>query len=453
MEFLRRINNLVWGVPTLSLIIGVGVLLMVITRCAQIRLLPRALKAFLNPKSTNSNHEGGESPFRALCTALAATVGTGNLAGVAGAIAIGGPGAVFWIWVGGIFGMVTKFAEAVLSVHYRKIGKNGEYLGGPMYVITGGLPKKYHFLAYMYAFFGTVAAFGVGNATQINTVIGGVGSVMNYLGKELAIGTNIILGILMGLLVAVLFLGGARRIGSATETIVPFASVLYVILGFGVFLFRCNQIPQAFCLILKGAFDPMAATGGIVGSSMITLKIGVSRGVYTNEAGMGTAGIAHASANVRHPVDQGLMGIVEVFIDTIVICTITAIVILCSGIPIGYGRDTGILLTTEAFSSVYGGWITILLTATLCCFAFATVLGWGLYGARCAQFLFGEKVWGIFAVIQAITVLIGAVVETETVWLIADIVNGLMAIPNLIAVFVLIPKVRELVLEYDNIKE
>ena len=453
MEFLRRINNLVWGVPTLSLIIGVGVLLTVITRCAQIRLLPRALKAFLSPKSTNSNHEGGESPFRALCTALAATVGTGNLAGVAGAIAIGGPGAVFWIWVGGIFGMVTKFAEAVLSVHFRKAGENGEYLGGPMYVITGGLPKKYHFLAYMYAFFGTVAAFGVGNATQINTVIGGVDSVLNYLGKELSIGTNIILGILMGLLVAVLFLGGARRIGSATETIVPFASVLYVILGFGVFLFRCNQIPQAFCLILKGAFDPMAATGGIVGSAMITLKIGVSRGVYTNEAGMGTAGIAHASANVRHPVDQGLMGIVEVFIDTIVICTITAIVILCSGIPIGYGKDTGILLTTEAFSSVYGGWITILLTATLCCFAFATVLGWGLYGARCAQFLFGEKVWGIFAVIQAITVLIGAVVETETVWLIADIVNGLMAIPNLIAVFVLIPKVRELVLEYDNIKE
>ncbi len=453
MEFLQRINNAVWGVPTLVLIMGVGVLLTVITRCAQIRLLPRALKAFLKLRSEEKNTDSGQSPFRALCTALAATVGTGNLAGVAGAIAIGGPGAVFWIWVGGIFGMVTKFAEAILSVHYRTVGGNGEYLGGPMYVITGGLPKKFHFLAYLYAFFGVVAAFGVGNATQINTVIGGVDSVLNYLGKEPSIRVNIVLGIVMAILVAVLFLGGAKRIGSAAETIVPFASVLYVVLGVGVLLFKYKAIPQVFVEILNGAFDPMAVTGGVVGSALITLRIGASRGVFTNEAGMGTAGIAHASANVRHPVEQGLMGIVEVFIDTIVLCTITAFVILCSGVSVDFGEDIGILLTAQAFSSVYGGWVTLLLTATLCCFAFATVLGWGLYGARCAQFLFGERVWVAFAVIQAITVLIGALLETDTVWLLADIVNGLMAIPNLIALFILLPKVRQLVREYDSNKE
>lgn len=452
MELLRRINNIVWGVPTLVLIMGVGLLLTVITRWAQIRLLPRALRGFLRLRSDDGNADG-QSPFRSLCTALAATVGTGNLAGVAGAIAIGGPGAVFWIWIGGILGMVTKFAEAVLSVHYRVKGKNGEYLGGPMYVITGGLPKKMHFLAYIYAFFGVVAAFGVGNATQINTVIGGVDSVLGYLGKVPSITLNIILGIAMAILVTVLFLGGAKRIGSAAETLVPFASVLYVALGLGVLVVRFAEIPNVISVIVKGAFAPQAVTGGMVGSALITLRIGASRGVFTNESGMGTAGIAHASANVQHPVQQGLMGIVEVFIDTMVICTITAIVILCSGVPIAYGADIGVILTAQAFSSVYGGWITILLTITLCLFAFATVLGWGLYGARCAQFLFGEKAWGIFAVIQGITVLIGALLETDTVWLLADIVNGLMAIPNLIALCMLLPKVRELTQEYDKCKE
>ncbi len=450
MGLLQRINNAVWGVPTLLLITGVGVLLTVITRCAQIRLLPRALRAFLRLRSDKGDTDGGDSPFRALCTALAATVGTGNLAGVAGAIAIGGPGAVFWIWVGGFLGMVTKFAEAVLSVHYRVEGTYGEYLGGPMYVISGGLPRKMHFLAYIYAFFGVVAAFGVGNATQINTVIGGIESVYVYLGKEPSMVVNIVLGILMAILVVVLFLGGAKRIGCAAETIVPFASVLYIILGIGVLAVRFAEIPNVISAIFKGAFTPNAVTGGMVGSALITLRIGASRGIFTNEAGMGTAGIAHASANVGHPVEQGLMGIVEVFIDTIVICTITAVVVLCSGVPICYGQDVGVLLTVQAFSSVYGGWITIVLTATLCCFAFATVLGWGLYGARCAQFLFGEKAWGVFAIIQGVTVLVGAVLETGTVWLLADIVNGLMAIPNLIALFLLLPKVRQLVYEYDN---
>ena len=453
MEFLRLINRAVWGVPTLVLILGVGVILSVLTRCAQIRLLPCALKEFLNLKNRKVDIDVGQSPFRALCTALAATVGTGNLAGVAGAIAVGGPGAVFWIWIGGILGMVTKFAEAILSVHYRTKGENGSYLGGPMYVIQQGLPQKLHFLAYIYAFFGVVAAFGVGNATQINTVIGGLDSAMMYLGQEPSGLRDIVLGCIIAAFVSILLLGGAKRIGSAAETIIPFASVLYIILGVGVLVLRFDALPQAFLSIFKGAFAPKAVTGGVVGSALTTLRIGASRGVFTNEAGMGTAGIAHASANVRHPVEQGLMGIVEVFIDTIVICTITAFVILCSGVPISYGQDMGVQLTNQAFSSVFGGWVTLLLTAAICCFAFATILGWGLYGARCAQFLFGEHIWGVFVFVQAITVILGAVLETDTVWLLADTVNGLMAIPNLVAMFLLLPKVGQLVRDYDQKKE
>ncbi len=452
MDWIKRINGIVWGVPTLLLIVGVGLLLTVITHFAQFRLLPRALRSFLGRNQRDSTKDG-ESPFRALCTALAATVGTGNLAGIAGAIAIGGPGAVFWIWIGGILGMITKCAEATLSVHYRTKDSSGSYIGGPMYVIANGLHHKYRILAVIYAVFGVIAAFGVGNATQINTLIGGINSAISYCGYTPTMLGNITIGILCAVLVAILLFGGAKRIGAAAESLVPFASVIYILLGAGVLILRFDAIPAAFSAIFRGAFTPGAVTGGVIGSAFITLRIGASRGIFTNEAGMGTAGIAHAAARVEHPVQQGMMGIVEVFIDTLVICTVTALVILCSGIPIHYGEDVGILLTAEAFASVYGGWVTLLLTAVLCCFAFATILGWGLYGARCAQFLFGEKVWGIFVILQAITVVLGAVLKTETVWLLADTVNGLMAIPNLIAIICLLPVVRELMRDYEKKKE
>ncbi len=452
MEVIQKLNDLVWGIPALILILIVGIVLTVITRAAQFRLLPKAIRSFFRLKN-DSDGADGESPLRALCTALAATVGTGNLAGVAGAIAIGGPGAVFWIWIGGILGMITKFAEATLAVHYRVKGKNGELLGGPMYIITKGMPKKYHFLAYLYCIFGVIAAFGVGNATQINTVIGGINSMCAYLSWQTDHLTNLSIGIVLAILVAILFMGGAKRIGAAAETLVPFASILYVLLGIGVLICRYNAIPGALLSIIRGAFSPMAVTGGMVGSGMITLRIGASRGVFTNEAGMGTAGIAHASARVRHPAEQGLMGIVEVFIDTLLICTITALAILCSGVPIPYGNDIGILLTSQAFSAVYGGWFTVVLTAILCCFAFATVLGWGLYGARCAQFIFGEQVWTLFVVIQAFAVILGAIAETETIWLLADTVNGLMAIPNLLCLVYMMPKVGLLLKEYSARKE
>ena len=451
MKWIEGINGIVWGIPTLLLIAGVGIVLTVITRFAQFRLLPRALQAFLRKDNTHS--KDGESPFRALCTALAATVGTGNLAGIAGAIAIGGPGAVFWIWIGGILGMITKCAEATLAVHFRIRDDKGQFIGGPMFVIINGLSNRYHFLAKLYCVFGIVAAFGVGNATQINTLIGSLNGALSYCSYVPSQTGDVFIGILCAVLVGILLSGGAKRIGAAAESLVPVASVIYVLLGIGVLILRFDRVPIAFQSIFQGAFSPKAVTGGTIGSVLITLRVGISRGIFTNEAGMGTAGIAHAAANVDHPVKQGLMGIVEVFIDTLVICTITALVILCSGVSIPYTEDTGILLTAQAFSSVYGGWVTLLLTAVLCCFAFATILGWGLYGARCAQFLFGHRVWGVFVAIQVVTVILGSVLNTQTVWLFADTVNGLMVIPNLIALIRLIPTTRRLMDSYEHRKE
>lgn len=450
MDILEKANNLVWGVPTLILIIGTGIIFTVCTRLSQLQLLPRALRSLLgglfSKKGTLEN-----TSFRALCTALGATVGTGNLAGVAGAIAIGGPGAIFWIWVCGFLGMVVKFAEAVLAVHYRVRGNDGAYSGGPMYVIAKGLPKRFHFLATIYSMFGVVAAFGVGNATQINALIGSVNSVRSYFGGIPTDRDNLIMGIMLAVLVVMLLSGGAKRIGKAAEALVPFASVLYILLGIGIVILKHEAIPGAFTSIMVGAFSPKAVTGGAIGSFFVVLRIGTSRGVFTHEAGMGTAGIAHADAKVRHPVQQGLMGIVEVFLDTIVICTITAFAILCSGIGIDYGTDVGIFLTIEAFSSVYGGWITILLSAAIFCFALATVLGWGLYGARCAQFLFGEGVWKYFVVLQAGGVILGATMQTGAVFMLCEIMNGLMALPNLIALNMLLPQVCRLLREYNAI--
>lgn len=446
-EVLDKLYRLVWGVPALVLIAGVGLYLSIRTGFAQVRLFPAACRSFWRRLTGKEQTTEGVSPFQALCTALAATVGTGNLAGVAGALAIGGPGAIFWMWICALLGMVTKLAEAALAVHYR-ISENGEFLGGPMYTISRGMGKRWQFLAGIYAFLGIVAAFGVGNATQINTVIAGInGCITAFGGRTSSLG-NLVMGLVLSVLVLALFLGGAKRIGAAAERIVPFAAAGYLLLGTAVLILRMDAIPYAFGAIFRGAFAPNAVTGGVVGSVMTTLRIGVSRGVFTNEAGMGTAGIAHGSANVRHSVEQGLMGIMEVFLDTIVICTITALVILCSGVTIPYGIDAGISLTADAFSHVLGPWVKVLIAASLCLFAFATVLGWGLYGARCAQYLFGKSAWTRFAVLQAVTVVAGAVLNTAVIWQLAEIVNGLMAIPNLISLAALAPQLVRLINEY-----
>lgn len=448
-EALELVNSIVWGAPALILILGVGIYLSFRTGFAQLTLFPRALRDFFSRLRGGKTEDGAVTPFQALCTALAATVGTGNLAGVAGAMAIGGPGSIFWMWVCALLGMVTKFAEATLAVHFR-VKENGEYVGGPMYMIRQGMGRKWLPLAGIYSFFGVVAAFGVGNATQINAVVTGINStIVAFGGRETWLG-NLLMGVLLAAVILLMLLGGAKRIGVVAERLIPFVSAAYLLLGLGVLVVKAQLLPDAFRSILYGAFSPRAVTGGIVGSAFATLRVGVSRGVFTNEAGMGTASIAHASAQVAHPAEQGLMGIMEVFLDTIVICTMTALVILVSGVAIPYGVDVGVALTTDAFCAVYGDWVSVFIAAALCCFAFATVLGWGLYGARCAQFLFGSNVWKKFAVLQSVCVVLGAVLNTGAVWILSETVNGLMAIPNLIALAVLCPTLRRLTQEYKN---
>ncbi len=441
-------NSLIWGAPALVLILGVGLYLSLRLGFAQLTLLPRALRDFFR-KLRPGRKEEGVTPFRALCTALAATVGTGNLVGVAGAICLGGPGAIFWMWICGLLGMITKYAEATLAVRYR-VRKAQGYIGGPMYVISQGLGQKWFPLAACYSFLGVAASFGVGNATQVNAVICGVNQVVSQLGAEPSQRTNLILGILLALLIGTMLFGGAKRIGAAAELLVPIAAAAYMLMCIGVLVRKADAIPSAFCAIFQGAFSPRAVTGGMVGSAFQALRIGCSRGVFTNEAGMGTASIAHASAEVEHPAQQGLMGIMEVFLDTIVICTLTALVILSSSVPIPYGTDAGAALTTDAFASVYGQSAPVLLALELSLFAIATVVGWGLYGARCAEFLFGGKAWKPFALAQTLTVVLGSVLDTGTVWQLSELLNGLMAIPNLIALAALTPEVIRLTKDFKK---
>lgn len=448
LDVLKVVSDAVWGIPALVLILGVGIILTLRTGFPQVTLFPKALASFVG-QFGGRRKNSGVSQYQALCTALAATVGTGNVAGVAGAIALGGPGAIFWMWICAFFGMVTKFAEATLAIRYRMKDRAGEYFGGPMYYIQS-LGKKWRWLACLYCFFGIMAAFGVGNATQINAVVTGIHSTVDALCGCASKQLDIVVTILLSVVIVSMLLGGARRIGTIAERLVPFAAAAYLLLGFGVLILRWQALPACFHMIFRGAFSPKAVTGGIVGSIFTSLRVGASRGVFTNEAGMGTAAIAHAAADVEHPVQQGMMGIMEVFWDTIVICTMTALVILVSGIPIPYGMDVGAALTAEAFSSVYGTWATVALSLALCCFALATVLGWGLYGMRCAQYLFGVKYWKVFVFLQGFIVLVGGLLQTGTVWLLSEIVNGVMAIPNLIALIALTPELVRLTSRYKQ---
>lgn len=441
MEILERINGYIWGIPTLLFILFVGLLLTVKTKCAQFRLFPAACRCFVQKLKPCKDNQGVSS-FQALCTALAATVGTGNIAGVAGAISIGGAGAVFWMWVCALLGMVIKCAEAILAIKFRRIDEQGDYIGGPMYIMEAGLGKSWKPMAMLYAVFGVIAAFGVGNLTQLNAVLSGIHGVVGQYGYKVSQRTDIIIAAVIALLVGVFLWGGIKRIGHIAELLVPYAALLYVLLGALVMILCFDQIDNAFAAIFKGAFRPEAVTGGAVGSILIACKTGASRGIFTNEAGMGTASIAHAASNVRQPLEQGLMGIMEVFIDTIVICTVTALVILCSGVIVPYGTDIGAELTSEAFCGVLGSWAGVMVTLCLVCFAFATVIGWGVYGMRCAQYLFGSKILKPFMVMQVVILLIGATLKTNVVWLLAESVNGLMAIPNLLALLKLTPIVK-----------
>jgi len=450
-KLLETVNHFIWGVPTLLLILGVGIILSIRTGWVQLAFFPRALRQFVGKFCKKQDRTDGVSAYQALCTALAATVGTGNLAGVAGAIALGGPGSIFWMWICGLLGMVTKYAEATLAVRYRVRTSDGEWVGGPMYMIQNGMRVRWTWLASVYCFFGVVAAFGVGNATQVNAVIDGVNSALLAVGLRGSVTVNLGVGIVLAVLVALMLSGGAKRIGTIAEKLVPFAAIAYLLLSTGVLIARAEAVPAAFSMIFQGAFSPKSVTGGVIGSTFCALRTGASRGVFTNEAGMGTASIAHAAADVRHPVEQGLMGVMEVFLDTIVICTVTALVILCSGVHIPYGEDVGAVLTADAFSAVYGNWVCIPIALALCCFAVATILGWGLYGTRCAQFLLGESAWKPFVVLQTLTVIVSTILQTETVWLLSENLNGLMAIPNLIALAFLSPELLRITKDYKKI--
>ena len=448
------VNGFIWGIPAMICIIGIGLYLSIGTGFIQIRRFIYAIKHTLGKVFEKKEAESGAmTPFQAVCTALAGTVGTGNIAGVAGAIAIGGPGAVFWMWISALLGMCTKFSEVVLAVHFRERNDKGDWVGGPMYFIKNGLPKKWHFLAVLFSVFGMVAVFGTGNATQVNTIVTAIDSVFTSynLAEAEGLGTiNLILGIFIALCVALVLLGGIRRIGSFTEKLVPFMAVFYIILAVGVVIMNIGRVPGVFASIFGGAFDPRAFTGGVVGSMFTSMRRGVSRGIFSNEAGLGTGSIAHASADTGHPVQQGLFGIFEVFTDTIVICTLTSLVILCSGIDIVFGQAAGADLTIAGFIASYGRWVSIFTAVALICFAFSTTIGWGLYGSRCVEFLFGTRVIRPFMVVYALVSIIGATLDLGLLWDISDTFNGLMVIPNLIAVFLLSGTVFSLTRDYFN---
>lgn len=461
LEFITNLNQVVnqfiWGVPAMVCILGVGLYLSIRTGFLQIRKFRYAIHTTLGRMFKKKEaSDGAITPFQAVCTALAGTVGTGNIAGVAGAIALGGPGAVFWMWCSAILGMCTKFAEVTLAVHFHERSASGQLVGGPMYYISNGLGKKWHWLALLYSLFGVLTVFGTGNATQVNTITAAINSaVQNFctIPESTASKMNLIIGIVIAVLIAVVLLGGIKRIGNVAERLVPFMALLYIVMSLGVVIVNIGRLPEVFVSIIGGAFTPKGFTGGVVGSMFLSMKKGVSRGIFSNEAGLGTGSIAHACADTEKPVKQGMFGIFEVFADTIIICTLTALVILCSGTTVNYGQAAGAELTISGFTSVYGGWITIFTALALCCFAFTTIIGWGLYGSRCISFLFStEKVVRPFLVVYSLVAILGATVDLGLLWDIADTFNGLMSIPNLIGIFLLSGTVVKLTKDYFSAK-
>ena len=450
------INGFVWGLPMMVLILGVGVYLSIRCGFPQFRHFLHIMKntigkAFEKTEKT----EGSVSPFKAMCTALAASIGTGNIAGVSGAIAIGGPGAVFWMWLSALLGMCTKFSEVTLAIKYRERNKEGDWVGGPMYYITNGLGKGWKWLACLFATFGALAAFGIGNMTQINTIAGTINTAISgFIPTTESQQTVIawVVAIICALICAIVLLGGIQRLADVCSLLVPVMAVIYIVAALAVIVVNASAIPEAFSAIFVGAFNPASIAGGLAGVGIKTaLTKGVGRGIFSNEAGLGSAPIAHAAADVDHPVKQGIYGVFEVFMDTIVVCTMTALVVLLGvGVQnIEYGTDIGANLTIKGFESVFGSGIPAVAVAVcLALFALSTVLTWALYGSRCVEYLFGYKASKVYQVIFCLFACIAGTVELSLAWAIADTLNGLMAIPNLIALALLSPVVIKLSKEY-----
>ena len=463
IKTIQTLNNIAWGPWMLILLVGTGVYLTVLLKGLQFHKFIYALKNTIGKIFVKAEAKEGEiTPFQAVSTALAATVGTGNIAGVTGAIAIGGPGAVFWMWISAILGMATKYAEIVLAVAYREKNKNGDWTGGPMYYIKNGLDKKFHFLAVFFSILAAIAAIGTGGMTQINTIVTALNTSFISFGMNLPTMTifnqtfyvsSLIIGILLAGVVGLVLFGGIKRIGAVAEKVVPFMAVLYIFLAIILMISNAQYLDDILMMIFKGAFNAKAVLGGSVGIVILTtIRNGVGRGVFSNEAGLGTAPMAHALTSETNPIKQGMYGIFEIFMDTIIICTLTAMIVLCgyyNGVSISWGANAGVELVSAGISTLLGAKLgSTIISISITLFALSTMLCWALYGARCCSFLLGEKSEKVYEMIFIFFIVVGACLKLDIVWLIAETFNGFMAIPNLIALLLLSGKVKQLTTEF-----
>lgn len=439
IQFVTAVNDIVWGPPMLILILGTGFFLQLRLKLMPLARIGTGFAMVWKGRKPAAGAAGEISPYAALMTALAATVGTGNIAGVATAIAVGGPGAMFWMWMTALVGMATKYAEVVLAVHYRETDALGEQTGGPMYAIKNGLGRRWRWLAAAFALFGGLAGFGIGNMVQSNSIAGAV---------QAAFGVSPwISGLVMTVFTGCVLLGGIKRIGAVAEKLVPFMCIGYIVAALAVLTIYADQIPAAFALILSSAFSPVAATGGFAGAAvMMALRYGVARGIFSNEAGLGTAGIAQAAGQSRNPVESGLIGMMGTFIDTIIVCTMTGLVLIVTGA--WSSGLKGAALSASAFTAAFPGFGQYLLALSLAVFAYTTILGWAYYGEKCWEYLLGSSVEKPYRVLWTLFVMIGAVTQLDFVWLVADTLNALMAIPNLISLLLLSPIVARLTQDY-----
>ena len=436
-QILNQVSSFIWGPVMLALLLGVGIFLTIGLRAMPWRKAPSAFMILW--RGRRSEQEGDITPFQALMTALSATIGTGNIAGVATAIVLGGPGAVFWMWITALFGMATKYAEAVLAVSYREVDELGNHVGGPMYYIKNGLGSHWRWLAVLFAIFGMLASFGIGNMVQANSVADALGMMFEI--KEW------IIGLVMMLLTGIVILGGINRIAEVAARLVPVMAIAYIIGALVVIGTHYQQVPAALLLIINHAFTGTAAAGGFAGAAVWSaIRYGVARGVFSNEAGLGSAPIAHAAAKTCDPVHQGMIAMLGTLIDTLLICTMTALVIVLTGV--WNGGENGAALSVLAFNTGLPGWGGYIVALGLVVFAFTTILGWSYYGERCAEFLFGVKIIFPYRILWLIAIPLGAMGKLGTIWLLADVLNGMMAIPNLIALLLLSPVVFRLSRRY-----
>ena len=436
-ESIKALNGIVWGVPMLVLILGVGVYLMIGLKFMPIVKIKHGFSRLWQGRK--SEEEGDISPFNALMTSLSATIGTGNIAGVATAIFLGGPGALFWMWCTALVGMATKYAEAVCAVRFRDTDETGMHVGGPMYYIKNGLGKKWAWLGVTFAAFGAIAGFGIGNTVQANSVADVMQSTFGI--------SDAVTGLVLMVLASMVLIGGIRRIAEVAGKLVPLMAIAYVIAGIVALSMNFSEIPKAIALVFSHAFTPVAAQGGFAGAAVwAAIRFGVARGVFSNEAGLGSAPIAHAAAKTNDPVKQGTIAMLGTFIDTIILCSITGLVIITSGA--WTSGETGAALSSAAFQSALPGVGQYIVAFGLAIFAFTTLLGWSYYGERCVQYLFGTKTVIPFRILWVLAIPVGAMANLEFIWLLADTLNALMAIPNLIALLLLSPVVFVLTKEY-----